>query len=65
VYKVRLYLNFILKNSQTLYNPYQIVDIDKSIIKFKGRNSFKQCMLKKSTKRSNQVWALVNKHGYV
>jgi len=65
LYKVRPYLNFILKNSQALYNPNRIVAIDESMIKFKGRNSSKQYMPKKPIKRGYKVWALADKHGYL
>lgn len=65
LYKVRPYLNFILKNSQALYNPNRIVAIDESMIKFKGRNSCKQYMPKKPIKRGYKVWALADKHGYL
>jgi len=65
LYKVKPYLNFILKNSQALYNPNRIVAIDKSMIKFKGRNSSKQYMPKKPIKRGYKVWALADTHGYL
>lgn len=65
IYKVRPFLNFILKNSQLLYNPNKIIAIDESMIKFKGRNSAKQYLPKKPIKRGYKVWALADKNGYL
>jgi hypothetical protein len=65
LYKVRPFLNLILKNSQALYNPNRVVAIDESMIKFKGRNAAKQYMPKKPIKRGYKVWALADKHGYL
>lgn len=65
LYKVRPYLNFILKNSQALYNPNRVVAIDESMIKFKGRNSCKQYMPIKPIKRDYKVWALADKYEYL
>lgn len=41
LFKIRPFLDFILKNSQLLCNPNKIIAIDESIIKFKGRHSAK------------------------
>lgn len=65
LYKVRPFLNLILKNSQAVYNPNRIVAIDESMIKFKGRHSSKQYMPKKPIKRGYKVWALADKYGYL
>ncbi|CAI6356801.1 unnamed protein product [Macrosiphum euphorbiae] len=62
LYKVRPFLNLVLKNSQAVYNPNRIVAIDESMIKFKGRHSSKQYMPKKPIKRGYKVWALADNY---
>ncbi|XP_008181107.1 piggyBac transposable element-derived protein 4-like [Acyrthosiphon pisum] len=62
LYKVRPFLNLILKNSQVVYNPNRVVAIDESMIKFKGRHSSKQYMPKKPIKRGYKVWALADNY---
>lgn len=65
LYRIRPFLDFILKNSQRLYNPNKIIAIDESMIKFKGRHSAKQYLPKKPIKRGYKVWALADKNGYL
>lgn len=58
LFKIRPFLNYILKNSQLLYNPKKIISIDESMIKFKGRHSTKQYLLKKPIKRGCGLWPI-------
>ena len=54
LYKVRPFHNL---NEQFLksYKPTECQSIDESMIKFKGRSSFKQCIPKKPIKREYKV----------
>ncbi|GBP23665.1 PiggyBac transposable element-derived protein 4 [Eumeta japonica] len=51
LYKIRPLLDILQNNFQKNYKPSERVAIDESMIKFKGRNSLKQYMPKKPTKR--------------
>lgn len=65
LYKVRPFLVKIKQNFQTYYNPYRIVAVDESMIKFKGRSTLKQYMPKKPIKRGYKVWSLADQKGYL
>lgn len=55
LYRIRPFVDFILKNSQRLYNPNKIIAIDESMIKFKRRHSAKQYLPTKPIKRGYKV----------
>ena len=42
IYRVRQFLDFVLRNSQRLYRLDQEVSIDETMVPHKGRMSFKQ-----------------------
>ncbi|XP_022168644.1 piggyBac transposable element-derived protein 4-like [Myzus persicae] len=65
LYKVRPYLTVLKYNFQKYYNPNKIIAVDESMIKFKGRSTLKQYMLKKTIKRGYKVWLLADKKGYI
>lgn len=65
LYKVRSYLNILSSTFETHYNPTEHISIDESMIKFKGRSTFKQYMPKKPIKRGYKVWIRANESGYI
>lgn len=64
LYKIRPLLDLLQNNFQKNYTPSERVAIDESMIKFKGRNSLKQYMPKKPTKRGYKVWMMCAQSGY-
>lgn len=65
LYKVRPFLDSIAANIKRNFHPGQILAVDESMIKFKGRSSLKQYMPKKPIKRGYKLWVLADKSGYV
>nr|XP_027214187.1 piggyBac transposable element-derived protein 4-like [Penaeus vannamei] len=65
LYKIRPLIEHLNKQFQTCYNPSQMQAIDESMIKFKGRNTIKQYMPQKPTKRPYKVWVRAGDSGYV
>ena len=64
LYKVRPFLDIILRNFKKCYLPGQEVVVDESTVKFKGRCSFKQYNPMKPIKRGYKIWVLADKSGY-
>lgn len=64
LYKLRPLISDLGKNFESAFLPSEIVAIDESMIKFKGRSSLKQYLPKKPTKRGYKVWILADKSGY-
>jgi hypothetical protein len=46
------------------YRPHQKLDVDESIVKFKGRCSVKQYMKNKPIKRGFKIWMLCDQSNY-
>ena len=66
LYKIRGLLNLIIPKFQSLYVPNQNICIDESMIPFKGRISFHQCIPSKHTRFGIKVWILAqSKSGYM
>lgn len=65
LYKLQPYLDKLQNNFKKCFQPSRILSVDESMIKFKGRCSFKQYMPKKPIKRGYKVWILADKTGYV
>ena len=66
IYKIRPFLDKLLTSFKTNYNPSQYLSIDESMISFKGRLSWIQCMPKKLTKWGMKAWVLADStNGYV
>lgn len=65
LYKLRPFLNSIGKTFEENFKPGQILAVDESMIKFKGRSSLKQYLPKKPIKRGYKLWVLADKSGYV
>lgn len=66
LYKVRPLLSGVLENVQKAYEPSKNLSIDKGMIAFKGRLSFRQYMPAKPTNYGIKVWmAADSQNGYV
>lgn len=65
LYKIRPFLSILKFNFQKYYTPKNIIAVDESMIKFKGRSTIKQYMPKKPIKRGYKVWSLADKNGYL
>jgi len=66
VYRMREFLNLILRNSQRLYKLDREVAIDETMVPHKGRLSFKQYIKNKPTRWGIKLWVLCEaKTGYV
>ena len=65
-YKIRPFLDMIVKSYQTIYIPHQHISIDETMIGFKGRLAWVQYMPKKPTKWGIKAWVLADsENGYV
>ena len=65
LYKVRPYVDIILENFKSRYQPYQHISVDESMISYKGRLSFGQYMPKKPHKWESKAWVLADaRNGY-
>ena len=56
--KLRWFIDQMNKNFSTAYTPYGDVTVDESMIKFKGRLSFRQYLPAKPIKWGVKVWSL-------
>ncbi|GFO19494.1 PiggyBac transposable element-derived protein 4-like [Plakobranchus ocellatus] len=56
--KLRPMLTYLNEKFQPVYIPYGDMTIDKSMVKFKGRLGFQQCMPAKPIKCGIKVWCL-------
>ena len=64
--RVRPVIDSVLEACKVNYSPHQHQSIDEAMIAFKGRNSMKQYMPKKPTKRGFKVWVRAGStNGYV
>ena len=64
LYKVRSYLSMIIKNFKKCYMATDVIAVDESMIKFKGRSVMKQYNPIKLISRGYQIWVFANKSGY-
>ena len=65
LYKVRPFLDIVLENFKTNYQPYQQISVDESMISYKGRLSFVQYLPKKPHKWGLKAWVLADStNGY-
>ncbi|XP_062583974.1 piggyBac transposable element-derived protein 4-like [Saccostrea cucullata] len=58
LWKIRYLLDFLNKKFEEMYVPYGNATVDESMIKFKGRLSFRQYLPAKPVKWGVKVWAL-------
>lgn len=66
LYKVRPFVELIVENFKSCYQPNQHISIDESIISYKGRLSFIQYLPRKSHKWGLKAWVLADStNGYV
>ena len=66
LYKVRPFMDLVLENFQSAYQPHQHISIDESVISYKGRLSFIQYLPKKPHKWGLKAWVLADStNGYV
>lgn len=56
--KIRPFLNLLLTNFRSNYQPARFLTVDEDMCKFKGRNSMKQYMKAKITKWGYRIWKL-------
>lgn len=64
LYKIRPFIDTLSENYKRFYDPTRVQAIDESMIKFKGRSSFKQYMPKKPNPRGFKAWVRADKVGY-
>lgn len=60
LYKIRPFLDIILRNFKANYIPDANLSVDESMISYKGRLSFLQYMPKKPTKWGMKAWVLAD-----
>lgn len=60
--KVRSLIDIVNTNTQHEYCPHREISIDEAIVGFKGRNSMKQYMPMKPTKRGFKMWNAHDAH---
>nr|XP_039264882.1 piggyBac transposable element-derived protein 4-like [Styela clava] len=66
LYKIRALLTILLPLFQTCYTPGREISIDETLIPFKGRISFRQCIKTKRARFGIKVWVLAESAtGYV
>ena len=65
LYKVRPFFKNLNKQFLNCFEPSEVQANDESMIKFKGRCSFKQYIPLKPIKRSYKVWVSADENGYV
>ena len=66
LYKVRPFLDAVVKNFQACYTPSENLSIDESMVGFKGRLAFLQYMPKKPQKWGMKAWVLADSSsGYI
>ena len=58
LWKLRRYIDHLVKNFKDTYIPNEHVTVDKSMVKFKGRLAFRQYLPSKPTKWGVKVWSL-------
>ena len=58
LWKLRWYIDHLVKNFKDTYIPNEHVTVDKSMVKFKGRLAFRQYLPSKPTKWGVKVWSL-------
>lgn len=65
LYKIRPFIEQLKQNFQNYYGPTMEQAVDETMVKFKGRISFKQYMPLKPIKRGYKIWVRADLNGYV
>ena len=65
LYKVRPLIESLNKRFRNIRSPGEYVSVDESMIRFKGRSSFKQYNPMKPIKRGYKLWCLADNSGYI
>lgn len=65
LFKLRPFLSKVAENFEKNFQPSEIMAVDESMIKFKGRSSLRQYLPNKPIKRGYKVWVLADKTGYM
>lgn len=66
LFKIGRFLDFVLNNFKSAYQPHQQISIDESVISYKGRLSFIQYLPPKDHKWGLKAWVLADStNGYV
>ena len=63
LYKLWPMLNILRDAFETAHEPSQQVSVDEAMVRFKGRSSIKQYMLKKPIKLGFKIWCLCDANG--
>ena len=58
LWKMRWFVEYLAERFRTIYTPKTAVSIDESMVKFKGRLSFRQYLPAKPIKWGIKIWAL-------
>ena len=64
LYRIKLFIENLIENFKKCFFPGEVVAVDESMVKFKGRSSFKQYNPMKPIKRGYKIWVLADKSGY-
>jgi hypothetical protein len=64
LHKIRPIIDRLRETWRTVYNPPKEQSIDEAMVGFKGRNSMKQYMPMKPTKRGYKVWCRCSPNGF-
>ena len=66
LFKLRWLIDYLNQKFQTIYTPYGDFTVDESMVKYKGRLSFKQYIHNKPTKWGIKLWSLCDAvNGYL
>lgn len=65
LYKIRPFINKLRENYQKYYGPSMGQAVDETMVKFKGRISFKQYLPLKPIKRGYKIWSRADISGYL
>ncbi|XP_023019185.2 piggyBac transposable element-derived protein 4 [Leptinotarsa decemlineata] len=65
LYKLRPLIDILSKTYLESYKPNEHQSIDESMVKFKGRIGFRQCMPMKPVKRGYKIWIRADQSGFV
>ena len=64
LYRIKPFIENLIGNFKKCFFPGEVVAVDESMMKFKGRSSFKQYNPMKPIKRGYKIWVLADKSGY-
>lgn len=65
LYKIRPFIDGLKTKFKQYYSPTKEQSVDESMVKFKGRSSFKQYLPNKPIKRGYKIWVRADQYGYI